>query len=366
MPFATENRKVEFSASEAKRLVRDLFQRQPWVYWVDFTTSVTVGYLSAGLYLSSGWSSAEKYIFLALAVIAIYRAGLFIHEIVHFHRNEMRAFKAFWNVVAGIPMLSPTFFYEPHNDHHNARHYGTDHDGEYLPLGRGTLAGIAVFLLQVFFLPVLVVMRFLFLTPVSFLHPKLRQWTLESASSFVIDLDHRREIPKDAPRFWWALMDWACCLRAWTIFILIAAGLSPWFRVFELYLLSVSILTINHVRTLAAHHYQNDGNKMSFEDQFFDSTIIVGNRLGTEIICPLGLRYHALHHLFPGMPYYNLGAAHRRLSQELPVENPYHSVVYPSIFSVLKHLYRNLAKPHPAVVEHPSHRDWNNPEISQS
>jgi fatty acid desaturase len=365
MSASTAFSQSSFSATEAKKLVKDLFQRKAWVYWVDFTASVTVGYTAAMLYMSQPWISPLKYLFLAVAVAAIYRAGLFIHEIVHFHCGEMRGFKIFWNVVAGIPMLSPTFFYEPHNDHHNARHYGTEQDGEYLPLGHGTLAGVLAFLLQVFFLPVLVVLRFLFLTPISFLHPRLRQWTLESASSFVIDLSHRREIPKDAPRHLWALMDWACCFRAWTIFILIAAGLSPWFRVFELYLISVSILSINHVRTLAAHHYRNEGEKMSFEDQFFDSTIITGNGLGTEIVCPLGLRYHALHHLFPGMPYYNLGAAHRRLSAQLPADHPYHSVVYPSMWAVLKQFIQNLPQAQPSSRERPR-GSWANAEIGRS
>jgi fatty acid desaturase len=28
---------------------------------------------------------------------------------------------------------------------------------------------------------------------------------------------------------------------------------------------------------------------------------------------PVGLRYHALHHFFPGIPYHNLGIAYRRI-----------------------------------------------------
>jgi fatty acid desaturase len=36
------------------------------------------------------------------------------------------------------------------------------------------------------------------------------------------------------------------------------------------------------------------------------------NRLA-PIWAPVGLRYHALHHLLPSLPYHSLGEAHRRL-----------------------------------------------------
>ena len=42
-----------------------------------------------------------------------------------------------WNLLCGIPMLMPSFFYENHIDHHNSHRYGTKRDGEYLPLGAG-------------------------------------------------------------------------------------------------------------------------------------------------------------------------------------------------------------------------------------
>jgi len=38
---------------------------------------------------------------------------------------------------------------------------------------------------------------------------------------------------------------------------------------------------------------------------------------------PVGLRYHALHHLLPSMPYHALGEAHRRLTAHLGAGSTY-------------------------------------------
>ena len=43
---------------------------------------------------------------------------------------------------------------------------------------------------------------------------------------------------------------------------------------------------------------------------------------------PVGLRYHALHHLLPGVPYHHLGEAHRRISALVETDSPYHKASY--------------------------------------
>jgi fatty acid desaturase len=54
---------------------------------------------------------------------------------------------------------------------------------------------------------------------------------------------------------------------------------------------------------------------------------------------PVGLRYHALHHLLPGVPYHNLGKAHRRLTGALESGSSYHSAHYKGLFPLVGKLW---------------------------
>jgi fatty acid desaturase len=327
---------------EMRRLVGEQFSHRAWIYWVDTLVCMVVGYGCAAIYLDSPWFSWQQVVSLLVAAFALFRLGSFIHEITHFRQGHMRSFQIAWNLLAGIPMLMPSFFYTNHIDHHKADHYGTTNDGEYLPLASSPVHHIVLFMAQALVLPLYVFIRFL-LSPISFLRPSWRQWTLENASSFVMNIRHRLTIPKSAPRRLWAVVELACCLRAWTMLGVVLLGIYPWTRLIQLYLLSVAILGLNYNRNLVAHHYRNRGGTMSHLDQLIDSVNITGGWI-TELFFPLGLRYHALHHLFPAMPYHHLASAHRKLLTELPADSPYRQTVFRSYWSVLCELVTDAVR----------------------
>jgi len=213
------------------------------------------------------------------------------------------------------------------------------------------LRNVGRFLAQIFCLPIFVGLRFFIGTPISFLHPKLRQWMLERASSFVVNFSYRRAIPDNAPRRTWALIEIVCWLRASLIFLLPLLPLVPWTRILQTYSLALLALGLNHFRTLVAHRYLSIGEKMSFVEQLSDSVNITGVPIVTELFFPVGLRYHALHHLYPSIPYHNLGIAHRRLNAALPAGSAYHKVTSPGFWSAVRDLMRNsrhaMANPPP-------------------
>jgi len=83
---------------------------------------------------------------------------------------------------------------------------------------------------------------------------------------------------------------------------------------------------------------------MTIEQQLLDSVNVPGNPLITTLWAPVGLRFHALHHLLPGLPYHSLGTAHRRLLAELPADSPYRQTVVSGLWPTLIQLFRSGAR----------------------
>jgi fatty acid desaturase len=94
---------------------------------------------------------------------------------------------------------------------------------------------------------------------------------------------------------------------------------------------------------LGAHHYASTGAPLDRGGQLLDSIDTPG-ALWTALWAPVGLRYHALHHYFPGIPYHNLGTAYRRLISNLPGESAYQELTSPSLPASLGRLYRTGKK----------------------
>jgi fatty acid desaturase len=112
---------------------------------------------------------------------------------------------------------------------------------------------------------------------------------------------------------------------------------------FYAYAVAVALLVLNEIRTLGAHRWAGDGEPMSFEEQMLDSVNYPHAPWISELWGPVGTRYHALHHLFPALPYHNLGTAHRRLMQGLPADSPYRRTVAPSLSGAIASLWGRAA-----------------------
>jgi fatty acid desaturase len=324
---------------QARELVDDLGKRKPLLYWADFLLSISAAWLLTGVYFAAAAWSALQLVSFLLAGIAFYRAGTFIHEIAHMGREEMRGFKFAWNALLGIPLLMPWVLYRNHVGHHSVQDFGTPRDGEYTPLASSPLSEFVKYLAEIPLLPLLVVARFGVLGPVSWLHPRWREWVLTRATAYASNPYYRKRFP-DNKRSHMLMVEllcfaWLLALVSLTLFgpmtgthWLMAWGLLTW------------TLGLNWVRNLAAHTYSNRGDRLTRAAQVEESVNLVGQTWLTVWMFPVGLRYHALHHLFPHLPYHNLGIAHRRLVENLPADAGYHRANHHSYFALVSRLVR--------------------------
>ena len=211
----------------AARVAREAGGHRPAIYWTDFILSALVGYAALALAILADPVAARLTAGI-VSVLALYRAGSFMHELTHMRDEDVPGFRAVWNLLAGIPLMMPSFMYEGvHTLHHARNRYGTARDPEYLPLARMRPANLALFIAAAALAPLGFLIRFGLLAPMSALSPRLRRIVVERFSSLAINPDFRREpaAPDEARR--WLVLEAAT--MAWAVGLLagVAVGVLP-------------------------------------------------------------------------------------------------------------------------------------------
>ena len=323
---------------EAAALTREYSTARPGIYWPDFLGSALLGY--AGLYFAiAGATLAVQLAGAAVAVALLYRAASFIHEITHMKRDHVPGFRWVWNALVGVPMMIPSFLYEDtHNQHHSKMRYGTVKDPEYLPLALMKPYMLAFFMVVAAFGSIGFLVRFAILSPLSLISPWVRREAVARFSTLAINPAYRRGLPTGEFRRDWIIMETAASLWSIGLIASVAFGWIP-LKAFLIYLAIVSAaLTLNQVRTLVAHLWENDGEVLSVTEQYLDSVNVPPPGPLAEFWAPVGLRYHALHHLVPSVPYHALPEVHRRLTAKFGDGSSYAKANYPNLRGLVARL----------------------------
>ncbi|BDI61960.1 fatty acid desaturase family protein [Qipengyuania nanhaisediminis] len=323
----------------ARDLTSDLGEARGRIYWTDMLVSAAIGYggIAAAILVDNGWIAVAAGV---IASLALYRALMFIHELTHIHKNALPGFRLGWNLAVGIPLLTPSFMYEGvHVIHHKRTQYGTVEDPEYLPLALMKPWSLPLFVIVALLAPIALVVRFAVLVPLGALIPAVRRFTWERFSSLSINPDFRRKPPKGdfAKRVRWQ----EALASLWAMLVVASPFIVGW-RPLAIALAIVSITALlNQLRTLVAHLWENEGEPMTVTAQFLDSVNVPPPGMIAEIWAPVGLRYHALHHLMPSMPYHDLPEAHRRLNRELGDGSTYEGANHPGMFTLVARIARS-------------------------
>lgn len=183
---------------------------------------------------------------------------------------------------------------------------------------------IVLFALSSFLGPLAGVMRFGLLAPLSWIDPRIRKWVAVNASSLVVNPHYRRDPPSAREARGWHAQEAGVFLYLAAIAAALATGLIHGQLLLRLYLTGAAGLFLNSLRTLAAHRYRATGEPLTRTEQLLDSLNYPRRSWLTPLWAPVGLRFHATHHLFPAIPYHNLATAHARMMGMLPPGSPYH------------------------------------------
>ncbi|CPZ58440.1 Putative fatty acid desaturase [Mycobacteroides abscessus] len=334
------------SMADARALVADLAARRQWIYWLDLAACLAVGYTAFLLCPVENLLSLPAVACIVVAAFAFYRAVLFVHELVH-AEDDLRWFSVVWHAVCGIPFLTPKFTFEFHHEHHASRTYGTAEDGEYVTYASEPRWRIIVLPFTALGGPLAFVFRFLVLAPLSWLIPAIRPIVLTRASSLMIDADFERPLPPTGTPRSWLVQEIACFVYTATLLVLLMLGAYSPYRLVEADAVIALALFVNWLRVLVAHRYEGKSERMTFPEQVLDSIDHPSVPVLGSLWAPVGLRFHAVHHFFPQLPYHQLGEARRRLMAAIPPDAGYWSTEDRSLASSLRRL---LAHPRKEAV----------------
>ena len=161
--------------------------------------------------------------------------------------------------------------------------------------------------------PIGLIVRYGVLSPLSLIIPPLRRFAWERLSSLSINPSFRRRPPEANERGWFLFQQIGASV--WAIFLMTTPFWLGWRPLLIAAGIAAAVAVFNQLRTLVAHLWENDGEAMTVTAQYLDSVNVPSFVAG--IWAPVGLRYHALHHLIPSMPYHSLHEAHQRISAKL-------------------------------------------------
>ncbi|MDR3501698.1 MAG: fatty acid desaturase [Legionella sp.] len=260
-------------------------------------------------------------VFLGMSSIFFYRGLSFVHEVTH-HAPHIKGYRVAWNLLFGMAFLYPSYVYENHLLHHRMDHYGSSKDAEYFIINK-KLSGLFRFLFWgQFVMPAKLIIRSL-IFPLVFISEKFSNFYEMHLCGFYLNPEYEKKPLSKRIKKNLYKEDLRCTLFAYMILGLIFAHQLPAYIILYWYSAAFILSFINSIRVVVCTHNYNYLSPRDRAEQIIDTFTLDKGLILPGLIAPIGLRYHALHHLFPGIPYHSLGKAHRMVCEAFPNNTAY-------------------------------------------
>ncbi len=315
------------------------FAPNPYLFYTDFTLSALAGDFCLFRAIETpGWI-ASRLLWIFISALCMFRATVFLHEAYHLGKH-LRGFVWWYNLLHGFTHKLPFYCYTPHRYHHLPETYGTINDPEYEALSTKPL-WYSLFVAPcgvMAILPVFMLVRWGIMPAIlPFIGTKARDAIYARASTLAMNPSYVRPVPSVSERRAWYGEDMGCLIYSVAWGWLIYVKLLPWQSVGIWYAVFYLVAVLNYYRVLISHRYFTELNATTHKQQVLDSGTLLWSPLNSWLY-PVGLRYHALHHMFPQIPYHHMGEAHKWLMLTLPPDHPYRLTVSKGYFIALKGL----------------------------
>ena len=331
--------------SAARHALSDLYQPRPARFWAELLGNALVGWVSIALAINDVGGVAGSSIAMLVAVFALHRATTFLHELSHTNDRALPLVRLGWNVLWGLPFLLPSWLYERmHLEHHRRRIYGTTNDPEYLALARMSPTRIISLGSLGIFLPVVLVLRFMVLTPLAWLFTPVRRLVDARFSTLATNPNWVTPTP-DAKLLRRMRRDEVIIFAVtWSLAIAVSVNLISLRALAVPLLVMFGAVVCNQLRALAAHRFERDGSEGDEQTMLTDCLNVEAQNPFERLLLPMGVGLHALHHFAPAIPFHNLRRAHRRLREALVFSDRYREADSPGLMRTVGRLLQNAGQ----------------------
>jgi fatty acid desaturase len=318
--------------SRMKQILKDYHEPNKLIFWRDILSFSLIGWVLIT------YSSFNFILPLYLVgVFMLYKGGMLIHEISHLAK-KIKGIRTAYDLLLGYPISYPSYIYDTHLYHHGKKTYGTLRDPEYLYIENFSGLTLIRPLFAAFLLPIFQWIRFgivPFITP--FMPRKFKVHLFQKYSTLVFSMAYVRPIRNEEQSLMTMMReDLLCASYKVGLIALLYFEILPMRFLFIYYIAFVIASLLNMYRALFNHIYANkSGESLSWEDHLMDTATIKAGPI-TNLFFINGLNYHALHHLFPELPYHNLKAAHFKLVDELEEDHIYKKCIFNSVYDLVK------------------------------